>query len=266
MIKRTPTGTAYDVTGTGGPCVVLVHGLGLNLQSWRWQVPELAKTYCVITFDLYGHGNSAKAPSPPSLSLFSGQILELLDLLGISTAAVAGFSLGGMIARRFAMDHQDRLWALAILHSAHARDAAAHDAIRARVHQARKDGPGATVEAALQRWFTDEFRAANPETMDLVRTWIMANDKEAYAPNYQVLVDGVTELVAPRKPITTPTLVMTADEDYGNSPEMSRAIAAEIPGSSLVILRKLRHMALAESPEEFNQHLTAFLASAKPPG
>ena len=121
MIKRTPTGTAYDVTGTWGPCVVLVHGLGLNLQSWLWQVPELAKTYRVITFDLYGHGNSAKAPSPPSLSLFSGQILELLDLQGISTAAVAGFSLGGMIARRFAMDHQDRLWAC-LLYTSDAAD------------------------------------------------------------------------------------------------------------------------------------------------
>lgn len=264
MTFRTPGGTAYDIAGQIGPAVVLVHGLGLNGQSWRWQVPELASTYRVITFDLYGHGESAVPPSQPSLSLFSGQILEILDQLGIGTAAVAGFSLGGMIARRFAMDHADRLWALAILHSAHARDKAAQDAIEARVRQVSRDGPAATVEAALQRWFTDDFRAANPGMMDLVRQWIMANRKEVYAPIYQVLVDGVTELVAPLPPIATPTLVMTADEDFGNSPGMSQAIAAEIPGSKLVILKGLRHMALAEAPVLFNHQLTEFLALAAP--
>lgn len=221
----------------------------------------MAGTYRVITFDLFGHGESAVPPSTPSLSLFSNQILELLYELRIAKAAVAGFSLGGMIARRFAMDHADTLWALAILHSAHARDAAAQAAVQARVHQARELGPGATAEAALQRWFTDAFRIANPATMDLVRRWIMANRKEIYAPIYQVLVDGVAELIRPEPPIMVPALVMTGEEDYGNSVEMSLAIAAEIPGASLVILEGLRHMALMEAPELFNGKLMSFLTA-----
>jgi len=264
MSQRTAGGTAYDIEGEGGSAVVLVHGLGLNRQSWKRQVPILAQHYRVITFDLYGHGESAVPPSEPSLKLFSSQIVELLDKLNIDAAAVMGFSLGGMISRRFAMDHGNRLWALGVLHSAHARDAAAHDAIQARVHLARRDGPGATVEDALKRWFTDDFRADNPAVMNLVRTWVTANRKEVYAPIYQVLVDGVSELVAPVPPITVPTLVMTGDEDYGNSVEMSRAIAAEIPGASLVILKGLRHMALAEAPELFTGKLLTFLESVRP--
>ena len=223
----------------------------------------LARDYRVITFDLYGHGESTVPPTEPSLTLFSGQIRDLLDHTGIGNAAILGFSLGGMIARRFAMDHGERLWALGVLHSAHARGKAAHDAIQARVHQARAEGPAATVEAALERWFTDGFRMANPAVMDQVRGWIMANRRENYAPIYQVLVDGVTELVAPQPPIAVPTLVLTADEDHGNSPAMSRAIAAEIPGASLVILPRLRHMALAEAPDLFNERLTTFLATAR---
>ena len=259
---KTAAGTAYDVAGSDGPAIVLAHGLGLNRHSWQWQVPALAQSYRVITFDLFGHGDSAVPPATPSLSVFARQIVELLDELRLDKAAVAGFSLGGMIARRFAMDHPERLWALAVLHSAHARDAAAQAAIAARVAQVRAEGPGATVEAALQRWFTDQFRAANPQTMDLVRGWIMANRKEVYAPIYQVLADGVTELVAPSPPIAIPALVMTGSEDYGNSAAMSRAIAAEIAGSSLVILDGLRHMALAEAPDLFNVRLMAFLSAA----
>ena len=259
MASFTPRGTAYDVSGSGDRTIVLVHGLGLNRHSWQWQVPALSAGHRVVTYDLHGHGESSVPPQTPSLTLFSDQLAELLNHLGLAKASVFGFSLGGMIARRFAMDHASRLEALGILHSAHARDKAAHDAIQARVVQAAKDGPAATVEAALDRWFTAGFRTTHPEMMDEVRRWILANRKEVYAPIYQVLVDGVTELVAPQPPITAPALVMTADEDYGNSPSMSRAIAAEIPGSELVILPGLRHMALAEAPELFNAKLLAFL-------
>lgn len=259
MASVTPRGTAYESFGSGPSAVVMVHGLGLNRQSWQWQVPALSASHRVITFDLHGHGDSSVPPATPSLALFSEQLAELMDHLGIASASVFGFSLGGMIARRFAMDHAGRVAALGILHSAHARDTASHEAIQARVVQAAQDGPAATVEAALQRWFTDGFRASHPEMMDEVRRWVVANRKEVYAPIYQVLVDGVTELVAPRPPITAPTLVMTGEEDYGNSPAMSRAIAAEIPGSELVILPGLRHMALAEAPDLFNARLLSFL-------
>ena len=260
MTSFTPRGTAYESFGNGPRAIVLVHGLGLNRHSWQWQVPALAEHYRVITFDLHGHGESSVPPEKASLRVFSEQLTELLDHLGIAKASVLGFSLGGMIARRFAMDHADRLEALGILHSAHARDKAAQEAIQARVVQAAKDGPAATVEAALERWFTEAFRRRNPGIMDEVRGWILANRKEVYAPIYQVLVDGVTELVAPRPPIAAPALVMTGDEDYGNSPAMSQAIAAEIAGSELVILPGLRHMALAEAPDLFNAKLLGFLA------
>lgn len=259
MVARTPRGTAYEVFGDEDPVVVLIHGLGLNRHGWQWQVPALSSSYRVVTYDLHGHGESSPPSAPPSLSLFSEQLVELLDHLRIARAALAGFSLGGMIARRFAMDHGDRLWALAVLHSAHARDAAARAAIQARVDKARTEGPAATVEAALSRWFTDGFRASHPDMMALVRRWILANRREVYAPIYQVLVDGVDELVAPRPPIAVPTLVMTGSEDHGNSPAMSRAIAGEIEGSELVILPGLRHMALAEAPDIFNRELIEFL-------
>lgn len=238
-----------------------MHGLGLNRLSWQWQVPALVQTCRVITYDLYGHGNSSVPPRAPSLALFSEQLRELLQHLGIAKADILGFSLGGMIARRFAMDHGDMVRSLGILHSAHARDTKAHEAIQARVVQAATDGPAATVEAALQRWFTDSFRLTHPDLMNEVRKWILANPKDVYAPIYQVLVDGVSELVAPRPPIACPTLVMTAEEDHGNSPAMSRAIADDIVGAELVILPGLRHMALVEAPEIFNAKLLAFLNS-----
>ena len=252
-------GTYYSLFGSTNNVIVLIHGLGLNQEMWEWQIDALCKDYSVLTYDLTGSGQSAAPEGTPSLSMFSVQLADLLEELGIERAIVAGFSLGGMIARRFAMDFPDRVKALAILNSAHKRDAAAHDAIQARVYQAEKEGPAATVDAALGRWFTSDYRDAHPEVMDFIKDTILANDKAIYPKNYQVLVDGVEELIAPNPPISCPALVMTAEEDYGNSPEMSAAISSEISGSELVILPGLRHMAMVEAPEMFNMQLLNFL-------
>lgn len=251
-------GTAHEAEGEGPP-VILIHGLGLNRECWDWTVPALADRYRVIRYDLYGHGKSVRPPEAPSLSLFARQLAGLLDHLEIEHAAIIGFSLGGMIARRFAQDFPTRAAALANLHSPHRRTPDAQAAILARVEQARLDGPAATVEAALDRWFTDDYRATNPEMMDRVRRWVLSNDPNIYPTIYRVLAEGVAEIVAPEPPLSLPLLALTGDEDYGNGPEMTHAIAAEVEGAETVILPGLRHMALAEDPPAVNGPLRDFL-------
>ena len=253
-------GTHYDLFGPeGAPVVVMIHGLGLRRACWQWQVPVLSEQFRVLTYDLWGHGDSPKAPDTPTLSVFSRQLADLLDELGIAKAAIVGFSMGGMICRRFAMDHPDRTLALGILHSPHARSAQAQAAVEARVAQAREEGPEATVDNALERWFTESYRLANPQMMALVRSWVLSNNREIYPSNYHVLAHGVAELVAPNPPIRCPALVLTGDEDFGNGPEMTQAIANEINGAETVILPGLRHMALAEDPDAVNTPLMKFL-------
>lgn len=259
MSNITPSGTAYQIAGDGNRNIVLIHGLGLNMHSWQWQIPVLSQKYRIVTYDLFGHGSSCDPPKAPSLKLFADQLVDLLDHLNIKNTSVFGFSLGGMIARRFTMDYSNRVDLLGILHSAHQRNQVAQNEIQSRVLQVRQDGPAATVEAALKRWFTDDFRNSQPQLLDLIRQWILANRKDVYAQIYQVLVDGVTELIEPKPPIVKSTLVMTGEDDYGNSPEMSRAIAAEIKGAELIILPKLRHMAIVEASDLCNNKICDFL-------
>ena len=122
----------WELHGSG-PAVALVHGFGLNRAMWQWQLPVLTPHFSVLTYDLLGHGESAHPTGTADLAMFSGQLLGLMDRCGIERAAVVGFSLGGMIARRFVLDHPDRLSALAILHSPHDRSPAERDAVRERV-------------------------------------------------------------------------------------------------------------------------------------
>ena len=260
MAPCTDNGTVYELSGPeGAPVVVLIHGLGLNRYTWQWHEAALSARYRVLNYDLFGHGESVPPPATPSLSLFSTQLCDLLDSLGIERCAIVGFSLGGMINRRFALDHADRLQALAILNSPHERSPEAQKAVEDRAAQTAQGGPAATLDATIERWFTPEFRTTRPEIIALIRQWVMANDPVIYAQCRQVLASGVVELIRPAVPIVQPTLVMTAENDSGSTPAMAHAIASEIPGARTIIVPKLQHMALVEAPSQFTEPLLRFL-------
>lgn len=260
MTERTEDGTAYELTGpANAPVVALIHGLGLTRATWESHIPALADRYRVLSYDLFGHGDSAAPPETPSLTLFSEQLRALLDALGFGTCAAIGFSLGGMINRRFAIDHADRVAALGILNAPHERGPEAQKLVEERAARTEAGGPGATLDATIERWFTPGFRMARADVIERVRTWVLANDPAVYAQCRQVLARGVTELIRPDPPIAKPALVMTCENDSGSTPAMSHGIADEIEGAEAIIVPRLQHMGLVEQPALFTGPLLRFL-------
>ncbi len=102
----------YLVQGAGTP-LVLIHGFALSAEL-NWVAPgamdSLATRFRVIAPDLRGHGGSGKPHHPSSYgSRLVDDVVALLDHLQIGRAHVAGYSLGGTIALRFAASHPDRV-------------------------------------------------------------------------------------------------------------------------------------------------------------
>ena len=250
--------TAYDVYGEGSP-VILIHGLGLNRAMWQWQLPALEPKFQVVSYDLLGHGESPKPAGPYTMQQMVGQLDDLIIDLGISRAALVGFSLGGLINRAFAIAHPDKTAALIILNSAHARTDEQRDAINLRVHQAMASGPKATIEGALERWFSEDFAHREPQVLEQIRQWVIANDASVYPNLYRLLAEGDKGLETAISSIACPALIVTGEEDYGNSPEMARQMEALMPNARAEILPGLRHMALAEEPATVNGLLVEFL-------
>ena len=250
--------TAYDVCGEGAP-VILIHGLGLSRAMWQWQLPALETKFQVVSYDLLGHGESPNPAGPCTMQQMVGQLEDLMSDLNIPRAALIGFSLGGLINRAFALEHPDKTTALVILNSAHARTAAQRDSIELRVRQAKESGPAATVDAALERWFSEEFARGEPQLLKQVRQWVIANDASVYPDLYRLLAEGDLGLETEISAIDCPTLIVTGEEDHGNSPEMTRQMAALMPNARAEILPGLRHMALVEDPATVNGLLVEFL-------
>ncbi len=253
-------GSSYDLNGAPGAAVVVfIHGLGLNRQIWQNYLPTFSEQYRVLSYDLYGHGESTSPPTKPDLSVYAVQLRELLDELKIDRCTLIGFSLGGMINRRFALDFGSRASALVILNSPHERTPEAQKLVEERASDTAAGGAVATLDATIERWFTKKFREFNDDYIQQVRGWVLANDPTDYALCRQVLATGVIELINPEPPVTHPTLVITCENDSGSTPKMCHGIASEIKGAESIIVPGLQHMGLVEKPNLFIDPILKFL-------
>ena len=150
--EMTLDGTAYERHGDPSrqPTVVLIHGLGLSRRLFDPMIDAFAEHFAVLLYDLYGHGESAPPPRTADLTLYAQQIAGLMDATGVDRAALVGFSIGGMINRRFAMDYPDRAAALVILNSPHDRGSAAQAVVEARAAAVRDEGDAGSVGRVLR--------------------------------------------------------------------------------------------------------------------
>ena len=255
-IFENPWGTTRYVVEGSGPPVLLIHGVGARLENWDGVTAVLSRNFKVVRYDLRGHGKSSKVSGPYSLEMFADDAAGLLNHLGIARAHVAGHSLGGMIAITLAGRHPERVDRLAVLSAAAGRTDEERRKVMERIALIASGIPGDHFKNSLSRWFTDEFRAANPDLMEEYAARNRENDPACYAAAYTVLATGE---VGPELPhVKAPTLVITGEHDLGSNPRMARFIHAGIAGSELRILPQLRHSILIEAPHTVARQLEPF--------
>jgi pimeloyl-ACP methyl ester carboxylesterase len=98
----------HEVYGRARALVVLHSGV-LNAETCLGaMIPRLARNHQVTAVDLQGHGHTADMDRPVTLANFAGDVVGLLDHLGVDQADMFGFSLGSLVATEAAVTHPDR--------------------------------------------------------------------------------------------------------------------------------------------------------------
>lgn len=100
---------------SGGPVVVLVHGIASRASQWEQVMQILGETCHVIAPDLLGHGRSAKPRGDYSLGAHACGIRDLMAGLGHDRVSLVGHSLGGGIALQYAYQFPERVERLALV-------------------------------------------------------------------------------------------------------------------------------------------------------
>ena len=108
----------HYLTAGDGPHLVLHHGLGDSARDWQWVLPVLAHRSRVIAPDFPGFGRSDRPRAADSPALSAEFVARFLDALHVPGAVVAGNSLGGLAALRFALADLGRVSALVLVGSA----------------------------------------------------------------------------------------------------------------------------------------------------
>jgi pimeloyl-ACP methyl ester carboxylesterase len=247
----------YEIHGAGQPLVVL-HGSFMTIELMGKLVPELARSRQVIAVEFQGHGHTADIDRPITYEHLADDTAALLRHLGIDTADVYGYSLGGGAALQVAIRHPELLRKLVIVSASH-----------------NSDGMYPEVLATIAQ-ITPELFDGTP--------W-----REAYnrtAPHFEAFPALVAKLkqldMTPYawppeaiQAITAPTLIIIGDSD-GIRPEhaveMFRLLGgvfgdlASLPAAQLAVVPGTTHVGILDRADWLVPMMTAFLDAPMPEG
>ena len=263
-IGRTRSGLAYEVAGTGDP-IVLVHAGVADRRMWDPQWRAFAAVGQVIRYDARGFGESLPPDGPWS---HHGDLLEVLDELGIARARVIGASMGAGVAVEAALARPRAVASLllagpggALLGEGDGLRAVWHDEVEAL----DRGDLDAAVEVNLRAWVDGPTRS--PDAVDpAMRAFVGRMQRDAFElPEWDFETAPENELTPPAAErlaeIACPTLALVGEQDQPATIEAARRLAAEVSEAHLVVWPDVAHLPSLERPVDFERLALAFLDS-----
>lgn len=255
---------AYEIVGPAdAPAVMLSHCFCADHRFWDAHLPA-CEGYRVLRYDTRGHGASSRPPGPYSLDMLAGDVIGLLDTLGIEKAHFVGVSMGGMIGQTVALSYPNRLASLGLINTTPTYSEAQRIAWRERAAVVLRDGMAAVHEGLMHRWFTNEAIAGGNAGYRY-----MADIVSRFAPeSFDAVTVAMCQLDTTERlgDIRLPTLVVAARDDPGVPIELSEKLARDIPNTELHWLTPARHLATLEHVETFNRLLRRHLSMSESGG
>lgn len=249
------------------PAIVLLHGSNADLHTWQAWAGGLKGEYRVIRFDQRGHGLTGAAPDGDyRTERFVDDVEAVADKLGLGRFVLAGNSMGGAIAARYAMTHPERLRGLVLVDAGGApikREGGGNLAFTlARIPVVKELAfsvfPRAIVERSLGQSVANKA-VVTPAAVD--RYWELARypgNRDATKARFSLGWQQYTpEMVAA---IRAPTLVMWGEEDSLIPYEAAGWYMQHLPNARLVNYPGIGHIPMEEAPDRSLADLKAWLA------
>jgi 3-oxoadipate enol-lactonase len=227
------------------PVLVLANPLGTTSALWDDVVPWLSSRFRLIRFELPGHGGAVAPAGPYSIGELGAGVLGLLNDAGVTTAAFAGVSLGGMIGLWLAANAPDRISSLAVVCTA-ISPMPSVDAWHSRAALVRSSGMAALADVVVPRWFTPPFVTRSPSRVAAVVDMLKSCDPEGYAGCCEAI--ATMDLLPSLAAVRAPTLVISGADDPAAPPSHGARTAQAIPGARLSVIRGTSHLAVYETP------------------
>jgi 3-oxoadipate enol-lactonase len=247
---------AYRLDGDPGkPWLVLANSIATTYDMWDAQIEEFAKSFYIVRYDMRGHGGSDVPQGAYSVDRLGYDVLELLDHLQISRACFCGLSLGGFVGQWLGIHAPERIDRLVLSNtSPYLGPRTQWDDLIQKTRD--PDSMSFFADMFLGNWFPEAMLLNAPDRCRPFRQMVISTDPQGLAGSFAAVRDADTRRTISL--ITAPTLVIGGVNDTVTAASHSEAIAAEIPGSKLVIMDGV-HLLNVERPEEFDRVVMDFL-------
>jgi pimeloyl-ACP methyl ester carboxylesterase len=260
------TRVRYIDVGTGTP-VVLFHGLGASIYTWRKNIaPIAAAGFRVIAFDNRGFGFSSQPDSGYDNAAYLALAVGLLDSLHLTDAVLVGHSMGGAIAAQVAITHPRRARGLILIAAA---GLGVREPLLFRV--ARWPVVGRALLALRGRGLTGRIlRSTYADPRRVTEEDVDQYYAPVARPGYAHVLRQVLRrfrfdgLAGQLDRVAAPTLVLWGDHDRVVPLPLGRALAAGIPRSAFLLIPDAGHAVQEEAPDEVNRLVIKFLKEGLP--
>jgi len=236
----------YEVSGSGSPPIVFVHGWSCDRTYWKEQIAHFSESHRVVAIDLGGHGESGLGREDWTIEAFGADVRAVLEALDVRGAVFVGHSMGGPVIVEAAKLAPERVAALVPVD--HFQD------VEHRVSPPELDAflTPFRVEfsTAVDEFVRGMFPArADPKLIDRI-----ARDMAAAPPEVAISAlesvfryDEAAGLASVRRPMR----LLNADK----WPTDLEAARRHRPDVELAVMPRVGHFLMAEDPAEFNRLL-----------
>ena len=229
------TSLRYQLAGTGPRTIVLLHELGMSLESWDDVVNELSHPHRVLRYDLRGFGLSEKLRGVVTIDDQVDDLRTLLDSLGITEpVTLVGGALGGAIALRFAAAQPQRVAAVMALSPAGDVAPAVRPAYLARAARLERLGVRADVDATKDDTYPPMLRSGHEDRFARFLALQYANDPVSMAATLRMI--AITEWAGTWPAIQCPAWFVAVSSYKARPIDSVRAMASSVPRGHFEVL------------------------------
>ncbi len=253
----------YESYGTGSSAVVLIHGWGMSGRTWDYSLPALvAAGHRVVSIDHRGCGSSDKDFEDVGIDAIGGDVVALIETLGLEKVVLNGWSLGGAVAVKAASDLGDKCAGLALTCAAtpvyiqkpdypHGGTEEAMEGTVAGLHADRVNFLAALSQGVcasdvsddIIRWMTEIFLQGSPNAVSTIAE-LGPLDQRAILAN-----------------LSMPIVSFVGAQDAVVDPNVCRSVPEYNSAAQLVEFENSGHAPFIDETENYNNELLSFISS-----
>ena len=244
----------YVNYGKGDSAIVLIHGWTMSKDSWRDQIPDLAKRDRVIAIDLPGHGQSDKPQVSYTMDYFARAVEAVMRDAKVKRGVLVGHSMGTPVARQFYRKYPEKTLAIVIV-----------DGVlrplgdKAMMDQMIAGFRGPKYKEVIIQMLTQMKGGLAAEAMERIKATSLSTPQNVVVSAMEGMADPA---IWGEDKINVPVLAIMAKNPFfpPNIEEISRSIA---PNIDFRMWDGVGHFVMMEKPKEFNEAVLGFLDKQK---